>query len=125
MPKNVIQIANAVNRGEVVSEDIIFGLLSKRLEDGYYRGEIGFILDGLPRSRIQAVSPLLNFGWLLKINARTSVIENVVLLSNLKITDSQTHTFSHNLDDYAARTARCLCEVSSFFSYLVSTIGDS
>ncbi|XP_015385422.2 probable adenylate kinase 7, mitochondrial isoform X2 [Citrus sinensis] len=31
------QIANAVNRGEVVSEDIIFGLLSKRLEDGYYR----------------------------------------------------------------------------------------
>ncbi|KAH9720791.1 putative adenylate kinase 7 [Citrus sinensis] len=48
------QIANAVNRGEVVSEDIIFGLLSKRLEDGYYRGEIGFILDGLPRSRIQA-----------------------------------------------------------------------
>lgn len=52
MPKNVIQIANAVNRGEVVSEDIIFGLLSKRLEDDYYRGEIGFILDGLPRSRI-------------------------------------------------------------------------
>lgn len=109
MPKNVSQIANAVNRGEVVSEDIIFGLLSKRLEDGYYRGEIGFILDGVPRSRIQAVSPLLNFGWLLKINARPSVVENVVLLSNLKITDSQMHTFSRNLDDYASRTAWCLC----------------
>lgn len=49
-----------MNRGEVVSEDIIFRLLSKRLEDGYYRGEIGFILDGLPRSQIQAVSPFLN-----------------------------------------------------------------
>ena len=34
----------------------IFGLLSKRLEDGYSRGETGFILDGFPRTRIQAVS---------------------------------------------------------------------
>ncbi|XP_050222835.1 probable adenylate kinase 7, mitochondrial [Mercurialis annua] len=48
------QIANAVNRGQIVPEDIIFGLLSKRLEDGYYRGETGFILDGIPRSRLQA-----------------------------------------------------------------------
>ncbi|XP_050152799.1 probable adenylate kinase 7, mitochondrial [Malus sylvestris] len=48
------QIANAVNRGELVPEEIIFGLLSKRLEDGYCRGESGFILDGIPRSRIQA-----------------------------------------------------------------------
>ncbi|CAN1129958.1 Probable adenylate kinase 7, mitochondrial [Linum perenne] len=48
------QIANAVNRGECVPEDIIFGLLSKRLEEGYYRGETGFILDGIPRTRLQA-----------------------------------------------------------------------
>ncbi|XP_059443037.1 probable adenylate kinase 7, mitochondrial [Corylus avellana] len=48
------QIANAVNHGELVPEDIIFGLLSKRLEDGYYQGENGFILDGIPRSPIQA-----------------------------------------------------------------------
>uniref|UniRef100_A0A2N9HXS7 adenylate kinase n=1 Tax=Fagus sylvatica TaxID=28930 RepID=A0A2N9HXS7_FAGSY len=48
------QIANAVNCGELVPEDIIFGLLSKRLEDGYYQGENGFILDGIPRSPIQA-----------------------------------------------------------------------
>ncbi|XP_059669991.1 probable adenylate kinase 7, mitochondrial [Cornus florida] len=48
------QIANAVNQGKLVPEDIIFGLLSKRLEDGYCRGETGFILDGIPRSRIQA-----------------------------------------------------------------------
>ncbi|KAA3459497.1 putative adenylate kinase 7, mitochondrial isoform X2 [Gossypium australe] len=48
------QIANAVDHGELVNEDIILGLLSKRLEDGHYRGETGFILDGIPRSRIQA-----------------------------------------------------------------------
>ncbi|KAA8542140.1 hypothetical protein F0562_023292 [Nyssa sinensis] len=48
------QIANAVNQGKLVPEEIIFGLLSKRLEDGYYRGETGFILDGIPRTQIQA-----------------------------------------------------------------------
>ncbi|XP_042482636.1 probable adenylate kinase 7, mitochondrial [Macadamia integrifolia] len=47
-------IANAVNEGKLVPEDIIFGLLSKRLQEGYYRGETGFILDGIPRTRIQA-----------------------------------------------------------------------
>ncbi|XAR50316.1 Adenylate kinase [Bertholletia excelsa] len=36
------QIANAVNQGKL------------RLEDGQYEGETGFILDGIPRSRIQA-----------------------------------------------------------------------
>ncbi|KAJ8752622.1 hypothetical protein K2173_005511 [Erythroxylum novogranatense] len=46
------QIANAVNRGELVSEDVIIGLLSKRLEDGC--NERGFILDGIPRSQSQA-----------------------------------------------------------------------
>lgn len=51
-----LQIANAVNEGRLVPEDVIFGLLSKRLEEGYYRGETGFILDGIPRTRIQAVS---------------------------------------------------------------------
>lgn len=50
------QIANAVNQGKLVPEDVIFGLLSKRLEEGYCRGESGFILDGIPRTRVQAVS---------------------------------------------------------------------
>ena len=35
-------------------EEVIFGLLSKRLEEGFYRGETGFILDGIPRTRMQA-----------------------------------------------------------------------
>ncbi|XP_064984100.1 probable adenylate kinase 7, mitochondrial isoform X2 [Musa acuminata AAA Group] len=50
----MLVIANVVNEGRLVPEEIIFGLLSKRLEEGYQRGEIGFILDGIPRTRIQA-----------------------------------------------------------------------
>jgi adenylate kinase family enzyme len=52
------QIANSVNEGRLVPEDIIFGLLTKRLEDGYNKGETGFILDGIPRTCMQAVSTL-------------------------------------------------------------------
>ena len=48
------KIANSVNEGKLVPEDIIFGLLTKRLEEGYYKGENGFILDGIPRTRMQA-----------------------------------------------------------------------
>nr|XP_043616737.1 probable adenylate kinase 7, mitochondrial [Erigeron canadensis] len=48
------KIADAVNQGKLVPEEVIFGLLSKRLEEGFYRGETGFILDGIPRSRMQA-----------------------------------------------------------------------
>lgn len=48
------QIANAVNQGKLVPEKVIFGLLSKRLEEDYYRGETGFILEGIPRTTIQA-----------------------------------------------------------------------
>ncbi|XP_073120696.1 probable adenylate kinase 7, mitochondrial isoform X2 [Henckelia pumila] len=49
------QIASSVNQGKLVPEDVIFGLLSKRLEEGYRRGESGFILDGIPRTRVQAI----------------------------------------------------------------------
>ncbi|KAL4367173.1 hypothetical protein GQ457_05G019320 [Hibiscus cannabinus] len=48
------QIANAVNEGKLVPEDVVFALLSKRLEEGSYGGENGFILDGIPRTTIQA-----------------------------------------------------------------------
>lgn len=34
----------------------MFALLSKRLEEGYLRGDTGFILHGIPRTRFQAVS---------------------------------------------------------------------
>ncbi|WOL04430.1 hypothetical protein Cni_G13151 [Canna indica] len=48
------KIVNSVNEGMLVPEEIIFGLLSKRFEEGYQKGETGFILDGIPRTRIQA-----------------------------------------------------------------------
>lgn len=48
------QIESSVNSGKLVPEDIIFGLLTKRLEEGCSRGEKGFILEGIPRTRMQA-----------------------------------------------------------------------
>ncbi|KAI4375378.1 hypothetical protein MLD38_013257 [Melastoma candidum] len=48
------QIASALNERKLVPEEVIFALLSKRLEEGYHRGETGFILEGIPRNRIQA-----------------------------------------------------------------------
>ncbi|XP_071725258.1 probable adenylate kinase 7, mitochondrial [Rutidosis leptorrhynchoides] len=48
------EIAKSVNEGNLVTENIMFALLSKRLEEGLYRGENGFILDGIPRTRLQA-----------------------------------------------------------------------
>jgi hypothetical protein len=47
-----------VNEGKLVPEEIIFTLLSRRLEEGYCRGETGFILDGIPRTRMQAVGSI-------------------------------------------------------------------
>lgn len=58
----VIQLAEIVNQGKLVSDEIIFNLLSKRLEAGESKGESGFILDGFPRTIRQAVSIFLNQG---------------------------------------------------------------
>ncbi|CAO2826196.1 unnamed protein product [Amaranthus hypochondriacus] len=49
------QIADIVNQGKLVSDEIIVDLLSKRLEAGEAKGESGFILDGFPRTIRQAV----------------------------------------------------------------------
>lgn len=53
------QLKDIVNQGKLVSDEIIINLLSKRLEDGAAKGEVGFILDGFPRTVRQAVSMLL------------------------------------------------------------------
>ncbi|KAG6527294.1 hypothetical protein ZIOFF_009391 [Zingiber officinale] len=47
-------LAEIVNQGHLVSDEIIINLLSKRLEDGGNKGESGFILDGFPRTTRQA-----------------------------------------------------------------------
>ncbi|KAL6960189.1 adenylate kinase [Sarracenia purpurea var. burkii] len=48
------ELANIVNQGKLVSDEIIINLLSKRLEAGEAKGESGFILDGFPRTIRQA-----------------------------------------------------------------------
>lgn len=48
------QLAEIVNQGKLVSDEIIIRLLSKRLEAGEAKGETGFILDGFPRTIRQA-----------------------------------------------------------------------
>ncbi|KAF5739563.1 hypothetical protein HS088_TW12G00771 [Tripterygium wilfordii] len=65
------KIAHALNEGKLVPEDVIFELLTKRLEEGYCKGETGFILEGIPRTRIQAeivhqitdIDLVVNFKW--------------------------------------------------------------
>lgn len=48
------QLAEIVNQGKLVSDEIIVDLLSRRLEAGEAKGESGFILDGFPRTVRQA-----------------------------------------------------------------------
>lgn len=57
----LFQLAEIVNQGKLVSDEIILNLLSKRLESGEAKGEAGFILDGFPRTVRQAVSIHLIF----------------------------------------------------------------
>ncbi|XP_057954627.1 adenylate kinase-like isoform X1 [Malania oleifera] len=48
------QLAEIVNQGKLVSDEIIISLLSRRLENGEAKDESGFILDGFPRTIRQA-----------------------------------------------------------------------
>ncbi|QCE06240.1 probable adenylate kinase 1, chloroplastic isoform X2 [Vigna unguiculata] len=48
------QLSEIVNQGQLVSDEIIISLLSKRLAAEEAKGELGFILDGFPRTIKQA-----------------------------------------------------------------------
>ncbi|XVF55404.1 hypothetical protein PTKIN_Ptkin06aG0033400 [Pterospermum kingtungense] len=48
------QLKEIVNEGKLVSDEIVISLLAKRLEAGEAKGETGFLLDGFPRTIIQA-----------------------------------------------------------------------
>eukprot|EP00268_Persea_americana_P026884 TRINITY_DN2642_c0_g2_i3.p1 TRINITY_DN2642_c0_g2~~TRINITY_DN2642_c0_g2_i3.p1 ORF type:complete len:174 (+),score=22.88 TRINITY_DN2642_c0_g2_i3:255-776(+) len=67
-----LQLAEIVNQGKLVSDEIIISLLSKRLESGGAKGESGFILDGFPRTIRQAVSIFVK-GWDIGIFFKYSV----------------------------------------------------
>ncbi|PKA60609.1 putative adenylate kinase 1, chloroplastic [Apostasia shenzhenica] len=49
-----LQLADIVNQGRLVPDEVIINLLSKRLQSGAAKGESGFILDGFPRTIRQA-----------------------------------------------------------------------
>lgn len=61
-----MQLAEVVNQGQLVSDEIIINLLSKRLEASSAKGETGFILDGFPRTIRQAVNTSFSFIKILK-----------------------------------------------------------
>ncbi|KAJ1395989.1 P-loop containing nucleoside triphosphate hydrolase [Sesbania bispinosa] len=54
MRKAYLPLSEIVNQGQLVSDEIIISLLSKRLADREAKGESGFILDGFPRTIKQA-----------------------------------------------------------------------
>ncbi|GLU11436.1 hypothetical protein SLE2022_281830 [Rubroshorea leprosula] len=107
------QIANAVNDGKLVPEDVIFALLSKRLEEGYYKGENGFILDGIPRTRIQAetldqivdVDLVINFKCieeeLLKKNSEFEKISSCPEFLTMGESKDVGHTWKENMRIYS------------------------
>ena len=43
-----------VDRGELLPDELVLELVNKRLQDDRARGEMGFILDGFPRTAAQA-----------------------------------------------------------------------
>eukprot|EP00271_Cylindrocystis_brebissonii_P014901 TRINITY_DN36574_c0_g1_i1.p1 TRINITY_DN36574_c0_g1~~TRINITY_DN36574_c0_g1_i1.p1 ORF type:complete len:364 (+),score=34.28 TRINITY_DN36574_c0_g1_i1:44-1093(+) len=50
------QLEATMRTGQLVTDEVVFGLLAQRLELGAARGEGGFILDGFPRTASQAAS---------------------------------------------------------------------
>ncbi|GFQ03879.1 adenylate kinase 1 chloroplastic [Phtheirospermum japonicum] len=71
------QLADIVNQGKLVSDEIIIKLLSKRLEVGESKGESGFILDGFPRTVRQA--EILNEVTDIDLVVNLKLPENVLL----------------------------------------------
>ncbi|KAL6528748.1 hypothetical protein OROMI_029393 [Orobanche minor] len=70
-------LADIVNQGKLVSDEIIINLLSKRLEVGESKGESGFILDGFPRTVRQA--EILNEVTYIDLVVNLKLPENVLL----------------------------------------------
>lgn len=62
---DVLQLAEIVNQGKLVPDEIVMDLLSKRLEAREAKGETGFILDGFPRTVRQAVRISAVWLWVL------------------------------------------------------------
>ncbi|KAG8480794.1 hypothetical protein CXB51_025520 [Gossypium anomalum] len=78
--ENVIELEplkEIVNQGKLVSDEIIIDLLSKRLEAGEAKGELGFILDGFP--------PRQEILVLVKVVEILEGVTDIDLVINLKL----------------------------------------
>ncbi|KAK9698285.1 hypothetical protein RND81_08G093400 [Saponaria officinalis] len=100
------QIENAVSQGKLVPEDIIFGLLSKRLEEGYFRGETGFILDGIPRTKLQAeiLDQIVDIDLVLNFKCTGKAERKLVNGLNLHLPGSQIKSLSEAVQKEKLRT---------------------
>lgn len=86
----LFQLAEIVSQGKLVSDEIIFDLLSKRLQAGEAKGESGFILDGFPRTIRQAVRPLLYK----KISLLLNIMIPIVWMLNYRVLVKYLHVDS-------------------------------
>lgn len=70
------QLAEIVNQGKLLSDEIIIDLLSKRLESREVKGESGFILDGFPRTIRQAeiLEGVLDIDLVVNLRLREEVL---------------------------------------------------
>jgi adenylate kinase family enzyme len=48
-------MAEITGKGQLLPDELVLRLLQRRLQDGAAAGERGVLLDGFPRTRVQAV----------------------------------------------------------------------
>lgn len=72
----LFQLESIMKQGKLIPDEIIFELLTSRLEDGAKVGEKGFILDGFPRTTRQAVilDEVTNIDLVLNLKLREEVL---------------------------------------------------
>ncbi|KAG0556503.1 hypothetical protein M758_11G057200 [Ceratodon purpureus] len=70
------QLKKIMSSGQLLPDEIIFNLLTKRLEGGVSRGESGFILDGFPRTVNQAeiMDEVANIDLVVNLRLREDVL---------------------------------------------------
>uniref|UniRef100_A0A7N0V7P3 adenylate kinase n=1 Tax=Kalanchoe fedtschenkoi TaxID=63787 RepID=A0A7N0V7P3_KALFE len=94
------QISNALYQGQAVPEDVVFGLLSQRLRDEQCRGESGFILDGIPRSRRQAeiLDEIADIDLVIRFKFTEKLLGNSLISST-----SRGHAWNEKLGHYSVQ----------------------
>jgi adenylate kinase len=105
------QAKSYMEKGELVPDDLILGLIQERL--GHPDAQGGWILDGFPRNQSQAefLDQLLHqinqgVGWVINLHVTDDVIVQRLLLRGRA--DDQEETIRHRLEVYREKTAPLL-----------------